>query len=104
MAADRAFISTEVGGVVDLLGDVREDAGGFKICERGIGVEPGSTESYLSAVLRLAENKQLREKMGHAGRDFVEKHYSKQRLVADIKELYRDLAGARAENSPVIDE
>jgi len=95
MAASRAFISTEVGGVVDLLGDVREDAEGVKICERGIGVVPGSAESYLSALLHLAENKQLREDMGRAGRDFVEKRYSKQRLVVDIKKLYRDLAGAK---------
>ena len=101
MAAERAFVSTRVGGVVDLLGDAREDAAGFRICERGIGVAPGSAESYLSALLRLAENKSLREEMGRAGRDFVEKQYSKQRLVTDIKELYREIVGTG--NSPAID-
>ena len=93
MGAERAFISTLVGGVVDLLGDVREEREGFKICERGIGVEPESVESYLAALMCLAQDSRLRESMGRSGRNFVEERYSKQRLVADIKDLYRSLAG-----------
>ena len=91
MAAERAVISTRVGGVVDLLGEETETRDGFQICGRGIGVDPGSVDSYLSGLICLATDKKRRERIGAAGRDFVENRYDKKRLVEDIKDLYREL-------------
>jgi len=91
MASGRAVISTVVGGVVDLLGEIEESRDGFNVCSRGIGVEPGSAESFINGLNYLMKNEKLREIMGARGRKFVETEYSKDRLVKDIRELYRDL-------------
>ncbi|MEP6849646.1 MAG: glycosyltransferase [Acidobacteriota bacterium] len=92
MASGRPVISTLVGGVVDLLGPVREDAGGYQIRERGIGIESRSVGDYLKGLDHLAENRKLRDDLAEAGRRFVREKYSKERLVDDIKQLYRELA------------
>lgn len=91
MVCERAVISTLVGGVVDLLGEIRESLDGFQIRERGIGVGSRSVKSYLDGLMLLAKDKELRSRLGVAGRHFVEKKYSKERLVEDVKQLYRGL-------------
>ncbi|MGH9820588.1 MAG: glycosyltransferase, partial [Pyrinomonadaceae bacterium] len=91
MASERAVISTVVGGVVDLLGIVHETMDGFQIRERGIGVDSRSTDAYLNGLIRLASDRDLRKKFGRAGSVFVRERYSKERLVKDIKNLYREL-------------
>ena len=48
--------------------------------------------AYLEALMYLAKDKELRKRQALSGRQFVEKNYSKQRLVEDIKDLYRELA------------
>ena len=48
MASCRPVISTGVGGVIDLLGDVRFDREAFMECERGIRVDSGRVEDYLA--------------------------------------------------------
>jgi len=64
---------------------------GFRVCERGIAVESGSPQSVLDGLIYLAKDEKLRERFSKAGREFVGAEYSKNRLVQDIKELYRDL-------------
>jgi glycosyltransferase involved in cell wall biosynthesis len=91
MAARRPVISTAVGGVIDLLGDTTEEKDGFRVCERGILVEPDSPGSFCDALLYLAKNEKLREKLASAGQTFARTRYNKKRLVNDIKNLYRDL-------------
>lgn len=91
MANGRPVIATKVGGVVDLLGHMEESHDGFEICERGIGIEPGSPENFLMGLIYLAKNERLRESLAQKGRAFVENTYSKERLVNDIKSLYRGL-------------
>ncbi|MGQ0543157.1 MAG: glycosyltransferase [Blastocatellia bacterium] len=91
MASGRPVIATMVGGVVDLLGSVEESRVGFEICERGIGIQPGSPENFLKGLIYLEKNERLRESMAQKGRAFVENTYSKERLVNDIKSLYRGL-------------
>jgi glycosyltransferase involved in cell wall biosynthesis len=91
MAAHRPVISTAVGGVIDLLGDTTEKKDGFRVCERGILVEPDSPRSFCDALLYLAKNEKLREKLASAGQTFARTRYNKKRLVNDIKDLYRDL-------------
>ncbi|MGC2237490.1 MAG: glycosyltransferase [Pyrinomonadaceae bacterium] len=91
MANEKAIISTSVGGVIDLLGKVRAEKDGFKVCERGASAESNDPESFYKGLIYLAKNGGEREKMSSAGKRFVGENYSKQRLVRDIKRLYQKL-------------
>lgn len=90
MANARPVVATSVGGVVDLLGDVRED-GTYQICERGIRVPRGDEAAFASALSRLAGDRQLQRELGARGLEFVDRVYKKERLVDDIKRLYGEL-------------
>jgi glycosyltransferase involved in cell wall biosynthesis len=92
MANARPCISTAVGGVVDLLGgEVRADAGGFTVCERGLRTASGDAEGFLNGLIYLAKDEKLREELGTRGLNFVFASYDKERLISDIKEVYYDL-------------
>jgi glycosyltransferase involved in cell wall biosynthesis len=83
--------STAVGGVVDLLGDVIE-RGDYDIRERGVTVASGDEDAFTAALDRLLADRELRERVAAPGRAFVESVYSKERLVADIRRITRELA------------
>lgn len=91
MAAGIPVISTKVGGVTDLLGETIERAEGFEVCERGIAAPSDDHEAFAKGLIYLAKDEKLRERLGESGRSFVHAHYSKERLIADIEALYRDL-------------
>src|SRR5215213_1976062 len=59
MANGKAFVSTAVGGVVDLLGEVREEKTSFKVCERGIGIASGDENALFEGLIYLAKDAQL---------------------------------------------
>jgi glycosyltransferase involved in cell wall biosynthesis len=105
MANSRAVVATAVGGVVDLLGGVEESElrrpHPWRVCERGVQVRPGDAEAMASALAHLVSNPRLRAAMGARGREFVERFYSVERLVADVLYLYEDVSGrAEAEMRP----
>jgi glycosyltransferase involved in cell wall biosynthesis len=91
MANGKAFVSTAVGGVVDLLGEVREEKEKFRLCERGIGVDSDDADALFEGLIYLAKDEKLRKTLGERGKEFVRGNYSKERLTADIINLYRDL-------------
>lgn len=91
MANSRAVISTAVGGVIDLLGEVKNEQSGYTVCERGIKVSLGEKEGFLKGLVYLAKNADLCEEFGKKGREFTFSKYSKETLVANIKTLYADL-------------
>ncbi len=91
MAAERAVISTAVGGVVDLLGEEIEAREDFTVCERGITVAPNSASGFMNGLIYLVKNEKLRESLTARAGHFVRTTYSKDRLIGDIRELYRDL-------------
>jgi glycosyltransferase involved in cell wall biosynthesis len=91
MANARPVIATSVGGVVDLLGEVVEDAGDYKICERGISVRPDDADGFAAGLLRLIEDTSVRERVSQQGFQFVDCNYRKERLLEDIKDLYGEL-------------
>jgi len=93
MANEKAVISTDVGGVVDLLGKVEEQGDGFRICERGASDTSDDAEGFYNGLLYLANNAKMRETLGKRGRSFVKTQYGKERLVNDVKNLYRELTG-----------
>jgi glycosyltransferase involved in cell wall biosynthesis len=100
MANARCCIATAVGGVVDLLGEKRsasvEENGasgdaGWTICERGVRVRPKDAESFSEALAHLIDAPDLRNELGARGASFVQQNYSKDRLLADVMNLYREL-------------
>jgi glycosyltransferase involved in cell wall biosynthesis len=101
MANARACVATAVGGVVDLLGGVAEEElrrpHPWQVCERGIQVRPGDPEAFADALAHLAGDPALRQALGGRGRVYVERNYSVERLVADVRRLYGRLAGAADE-------
>ena len=54
----------------------------------GILVEPGNVDLLKKAVLKLANNKDLRKKMGRAGRNRLEKIFSMKALIGATKSYY----------------
>jgi glycosyltransferase involved in cell wall biosynthesis len=100
MANERPTIATAVGGVVDLLGGVAEwelrRAHAWQTCERGIQVRPGDAEGFADALAHLVADPVLRKTLGARGREYVERHYSVERLVSDVLGLYEELAGVGA--------
>jgi glycosyltransferase involved in cell wall biosynthesis len=86
-----AVVSTEVGGVVDLMGRVQAREGAIKICERGVMVPAGDAESLQRAVECLMADAALRRQTAQAGRAYVREWYSAQRLAGDMESLYGEL-------------
>jgi glycosyltransferase involved in cell wall biosynthesis len=91
MASGRPVISTAVGGVNDLLGVVEEKTSGFRVCSRGISVDSNDAEGFFKGLIYLIKNEKLRKNLGERGCSFVRSTYGKERLVNDIKDLYRKL-------------
>ena len=97
MANARPVIATEVGGVVDLLGPIVStgDAGpGYAVRERGLLVKSGDAEGLARGLARLIEDESLRTDLGARGRDFVLRNYSRERLLADMTNLYEQLTAS----------
>ena len=84
LAAGRPVVATRVGGVPDV---VRDGEDGFL-------VELGDVGELAGALARLAEDPELRGRMGEAGRTRVLPRYAVQRLVEDVDRLYRSLLAA----------
>jgi glycosyltransferase involved in cell wall biosynthesis len=93
MANARPVVATLVGGVGDLLGAKVSAVSDrqFAIHERGLSVMSGDTEGFARAIDYLVGNGQLRSELGQRGREFVLKHYAKERLLADMSALYSEL-------------
>jgi glycosyltransferase involved in cell wall biosynthesis len=87
MAAEKAVVATNVGGVPDVV--THE--------ETGLLSEPGDVAAMAAAMVRLAASPEERGRMGSAGRQRAATRYSIERLVDDIESLYQSaLAEARA--------
>ena len=108
MANERAVIATAVGGVVDLLGEplssmledessaIAREGSACVLCERGLRVAPNDEEAFCAGLALLIAEPDLRRELGERGRRFVERQYSRERLLADVKKLYEDLARERS--------
>jgi glycosyltransferase involved in cell wall biosynthesis len=86
-----AVVSTEVGGVVDLMGSVVSREGAIKICERGVMVPPSDAASLQHAVECLIADPALRRQTAETGRQYVRRWYSANRLVGDMESLYTEV-------------
>lgn len=79
MAAARSIVATDVGGVRDLIIDG----------ENGLLVKENDIDGLSSKIAALLNDSGKRSLLGESGREHVKEKYSKERLVRDIKELYR---------------
>src|SRR2546426_9012892 len=93
MANARPVIATTVGGVSDLLGHTISMGEGYAVCEHGLAVRPGDTTGFAGALAALIDAGEWRKEMGERGRVFVMQNYSKERLLKDVSNLYRNLVG-----------
>jgi glycosyltransferase involved in cell wall biosynthesis len=80
LAAGRPVVSTDVGGVRDVVGP-----------ETGFLVPAGDFAAVAESLRRLADDPALRQTLGNAGRASVLERYSVPRLVDDVDLLYRTL-------------
>jgi glycosyltransferase involved in cell wall biosynthesis len=84
LAGGRPVVATRVGGVPDV---VRDGVDGFL-------VEAGAIDDLAERLQRLADDPDLRARMGAAGRERVVARYAVDRLVDDMDRLYRSLLEA----------
>lgn len=80
-ACAKPVVVSNVGG----LPEVVEDG------VTGIVVEPRNPEQTADAIERLLGDQELREKMGRAGRDRVQRRYNWNKSVTQMLEIYREL-------------
>jgi glycosyltransferase involved in cell wall biosynthesis len=81
MAAAVASVSTDVGGVRDVIADPAA----------GALVPFGDAEALSAAVVRFAESDEARRRAGSAARASVLERYDLRRLLRDMGALYREL-------------
>jgi glycosyltransferase involved in cell wall biosynthesis len=100
-----AIAATEVGGVVDLMGDRRGSLDGFAIWENGVTAPPADADAFARALQFLIRRPELRREMGQCGHQFAVARLSRDRLITDIQTLYANLtspatASTRSQSVP----
>jgi len=91
MAAARPFVSTAVGGVVDMVaGDASRAGDGARWYQNGVLAGPDAP-ALAAALEAFAKDRTLVDRMGLAGRAFAAKHYRKEKLIENVDSLYREL-------------
>jgi glycosyltransferase involved in cell wall biosynthesis len=91
MSHGRPILTTEVGGYADILGNVVRTSNGFTIWEHGISVPSGDVEAYARALVFFAREPSLREQMGKRARTYARRQFSRERLIDDMADLYREV-------------
>ena len=95
MAAGRPFVSTAVGGVVDMVTGTAKSAGnGARWYANGVLADPDAT-ALAGALGILAYDRTAVSRMGLAARALAAGRYRKERLVNDVDSLYRELLDRR---------
>jgi len=79
MTSRKPVVSTDVGGVRDAVGEV------------GIAVKSGDYKAMGDKILELAASCEKRKELGKRGQELVKDKYSKKRLVAELRDLYKEL-------------
>jgi len=96
MAAARPFVSTAVGGVVDMVsGESLREANAARWFSNAVLAEPDPA-ALAGALVKLAENRDRVSHMGLEGRMVASRRYRKETLVGNVDALYRELLLRRA--------
>jgi glycosyltransferase involved in cell wall biosynthesis len=98
MASDKPVVATDVGGVRDLLGGTKGAVhGAFELARNGILVPSGDAKAFADALIFLQENREICARIASNSKDFVERQYSIERLLDDIKSLYEELINTESD-------
>lgn len=97
MASGLPFVSTDVGGIRDLMVGHGAPCDGFRIFENGILVNNRESRTIASAITLLANNPELRNRMGRYGQQMATK-FKVSRLVDDVEQLYLSFADATTQH------
>ena len=81
MAAGRPVVATDVGGVKDIVEDGKS----------GYLVASEDEEKFSERLVDLIKDPERRKRFGQCGREAVRNRFSKDRLIKDIKELYKGM-------------
>jgi glycosyltransferase involved in cell wall biosynthesis len=84
MACGKAVIASQAGGACEL----------FMNGEDALGHPPGCAEALANQIQRLVGDRQLRDRLGVAGRATAERLYHRQRLAEELLDLYGQVIGA----------
>jgi glycosyltransferase involved in cell wall biosynthesis len=96
MASGKPFVSTNVGGVIDLAArPTRRDNSSAVIRAANGFLTPLDARAMLDCLELLALDPAVALAMGRAGRSFATSHYSDVRLQTDMEKLYTHLLGSR---------
>ncbi len=87
MAVGRPFVATALPDSV--LWRLQRQSGAF-LC-----VPPDDPPSFAEAVIRLADDSRLRQELGQRGREFVEEHYAKPRILGHLVDRLDAIAAAK---------
>ena len=93
MASSVPVISTDAGGVRDLLGPPRTgfDAARFEICQRGVICGQKDADGLAQGIRFIHMNKQFRKEITKTAKGFVLRDYSERRLFREMESFYLDL-------------
>lgn len=81
--------ATGVGGVPDLLGEVRQDLGqGLLLRQRGLSAPAGQAQTLARALALLLGQRGEAARLGGALKQYVWQNHAKARLATDIENLY----------------
>lgn len=81
MAAGKPVVAMNSGGVKELIHDG----------ETGFFIQPGDLGEMVNKVRLLAENENLRRKIGQNARNYAEKYFSAQRTMDEITKVYKGI-------------
>jgi glycosyltransferase involved in cell wall biosynthesis len=90
MAAGKPFVSTDVGGVLDLTVNARKVNG--QIVADNAMLCTSSAKELLSCIMQITSDPTLASKMGESGREFVEHYYTAEQMAANHSNLYERLS------------
>jgi glycosyltransferase involved in cell wall biosynthesis len=92
MAAGKAVISTDVGGVKDLFGVIDTKTNeGYNLAQHGILIPSGESNALARALLFVKENRTLTDQMAGRARAFVLREYTLERMVRNLDALYQEV-------------
>jgi glycosyltransferase involved in cell wall biosynthesis len=86
MAHGKAVVASAVGGLRDLVADG----------ETGVLVPPGDVGALREALVRLLADRDLRDRLGAAGRERIREHFSWDRFASDTIRAYEDAVTSKA--------
>ncbi|MBW1782936.1 MAG: glycosyltransferase [Deltaproteobacteria bacterium] len=106
MASSVPVISTDAGGVRDLLGSPRtgfsDDA--FEICQRGVMCRQNDANGLAKGIRFILVNTRFRQEISHSARVVAVRDYSELRLFREIESIYLDLLRDRSLSKTILEK